>query len=183
MTGELEIIHGIQSLLVNNALKSWAIFASRYLVFVFVLIAAALGYGKKRLTWRRTAYDAAWAALLAMVLANIIGWIVNRPRPYVAAPDIVQQLIPAPLTMASFPSGHTAVAFAAAAAITLGAPEIGLIGIPLAAMVGLGRVAVGVHYPSDIFAGALLGIFSAYLVRFLRPLVSRWLKRSKSPVT
>lgn len=179
MTGEIEIIHGIQSLLTDGWGKSLAVFASRYLVFVFVLICAALGYGKKRLHWRRTAYDAAWAALLAMVLANTIGWIINRPRPYLASTDVLQ-LIPSPLTAHSFPSGHTAVAFAAAAAITLGAPEIGLVALVLAAGVGIGRVAVGVHYPSDVFAGALLGIACAYAIRYVRPFMSRWLKPRKS---
>ncbi|HVM90834.1 MAG TPA: phosphatase PAP2 family protein [Verrucomicrobiae bacterium] len=179
MTGELEIIHGIQSLLGADWGRDLAVFASRYLVFVFVLMAAALGYGKKRLAWRRTAYDAAWAALLAMVIANAIGWLVQRPRPYIVSSDILQ-LIPPPLTSASFPSGHTSVAFAAAAAITLGAPEIGVPALVLATLVGLGRVAVGVHYPTDVFAGAMLGILCAYAVRFARPYVSRWLKRPKS---
>jgi undecaprenyl-diphosphatase len=181
MTGELEIIHGIQSLLTNDWAKGAAIFAARYLVFVFVLMCAALGYGKKRLHWRRTAYDAAWAALLAMVIANFVGWIIGRPRPYLVSTEILQ-LIPAPLTTHAFPSGHTAVSFAAATAIVLGAPEIGVVAFILAVGVGLGRVAVGVHYPSDVVAGALLGILCAYAVRYLRPILTRWLKPKKTDV-
>jgi len=179
MTGELEIIQGLQSLLTTDWARGLAVFASRYLVFVFVLICAALGYGKKRLHWRRTAYDAAWTALLAMVLANFIGLLVGRDRPYLASTEILQ-LIPPPLSIHSFPSGHTAVSFAAAAAITLGAPEIGIVAIVLAIGVGIGRVAVGVHYPSDIIAGALLGIACAYFIRYLRPVMTRWLKPKKS---
>jgi len=182
MTGELEIIHGVQSLLTTDQARGLAVFASRYLVFVFVLICAALGYGKKRLHWRRTAYDAAWAALLAIVIANFIGLLIFRERPYLVSPEILQ-LIPPPLTTHSFPSGHTAVSFAAAAAITLGAPEIGLGAIILAVGVGLGRVAVGVHYPTDILAGAILGILCAYAVRYLRPTLTRWIKGKKTNVS
>ncbi len=167
MTGEIEIIHGIQSLLVNDAAKNTAIFAARFLVFLFVPLLAVLGYGKKRLAWRRTAYDAAWSALAAMLTANGLGLLIGRMRPYLASADIVQ-MIPTPLTIHSFPSVHTSVAFAAAAAVTLGHPELGLVALVIAAGVGFGRIAVGVHYPSDVIAGAILGIVCALLVREIR---------------
>lgn len=179
MTGELGIIQAVQTLFVSDDARNVAVFAARYLVFVFVFICAALGYGKKRLHWRRTAYDAAWAALLAIVVVNSIGFMVYRARPYLASTEIIQ-MIPAPLTNHSFPSGHTAVSFAAAAAITLGAPEIGLFALVLAALVGFGRVAVGVHYPSDIFVGALVGMVCAIIVRYARPVLSRWIKSTKT---
>lgn len=182
MIGELGIIQGIQSLLVTDWARGLAVFAARYLVFVFVLVCAALGYGKKRLHWRRTAYDAAWAALLAIMIANIIGFLISRDRPYLVSPEILR-MIPPPLTTHAFPSGHASVSFAAAVAITLGAPEIGVIAIMLALGVGLGRVAVGVHYPSDILAGAVLGILCAYFVRYARPVLTRWLKSKKAPVS
>lgn len=167
MTGEIQIIQGVQSLLVNDAAKNAAVFAARYLVFLFVPLLAVLGYGKKRLAWRRTAYDAAWAALTAMLAADLIGLIVRRIRPYLVSTDVLQ-LIPAPLTIHSFPSVHTSVAFAAAAAVTLGHPELGLLALVIAAGVGFGRIAVGVHYPSDVIAGAMLGIMCALLVREIR---------------
>ena len=172
MTGEIEIIHGVQSMLSSDVAKQGAVFAARYLVFLFVPLLGVLGYGRKRLAWRRTAYDAATAALVVMVVANLIGMIIDRDRPYVASTDIVQ-LIPAPLTAHSFPSGHTSVAFACAAAIVLGHPALGLLAMVMAAIVGLGRVAVGVHYPSDIIAGALLGILCAIIVHFIRLRISK----------
>ena len=60
----------------------------------------------------------------------------------------------------SFPSGHAARAFLLAIlVIALGPTWLALILIPWAPLVGLSRVAMGVHYLSDIFAGGLLGLF------------------------
>lgn len=74
--------------------------------------------------------------------------------------------IPEPLN-ASFPSGHTAVSFAVAAALFLVDRRIGLVAGLVAASVAFGRVAVGVHFPSDILGGLVAGIASALLVRRL----------------
>lgn len=57
----------------------------------------------------------------------------------------------------SFPSGHTAAAFVFAATCSALIPESGVIVFSWATAVGLSRVALGVHYPTDIVAGALLG--------------------------
>ncbi len=168
MTGELEIIHGMQSLLVDENLRNLAIFASRYLVFLFIPLIAGLGYvRKKQVPLKLSLYDAGWSALAALVVANTLGQMIGRLRPYEVSAEIVR-LIPPPLTAHAFPSGHTAVAFACAAALTYGRPGWGLIAMIAAACVGLGRVFVGVHYPSDIVAGAVLGIVCASIVRLIR---------------
>lgn len=168
MTGELEIIHGMQSLLTDDYLRNLAVFASRYLVFLFIPIIAGLGYVRKKLVpLKQSLYDAGWSALTALIVANTIGQFVGRLRPYEVSTEIMR-LIPPPLTAHAFPSGHTAVAFACAAALTYGRPGWGLIAIVAAAAVGIGRVFVGVHYPSDVIAGAILGIVCASIVRLIR---------------
>lgn len=167
MIGELEIIHGMQSLLVNDTWRGFAVFASRYLIFVFVILIAGLGYLKKDAPLRRSLFDAGWSALAAIVIANTIGQFIGRLRPYEVSSEILQ-LIPPPLTAHAFPSGHTSVAFACAAAITLGSPGWGLLALMIATAIGLGRIFVGVHFPSDVLAGALLGVACAALVRWMR---------------
>ena len=57
----------------------------------------------------------------------------------------------------SFPSGHTASAFAFALAVSAEIPALALPLFPLASAVGYSRVHTGVHYPGDVVAGALLG--------------------------
>ncbi|MBY4678841.1 phosphatase PAP2 family protein [Marinobacterium arenosum] len=63
----------------------------------------------------------------------------------------------------SFPSGHAAAAFLFATVISNFYPTLGPLSYTLAALIGLSRVMLGVHYPCDIAAGALLGIGCAAL--------------------
>ncbi len=183
MTGELEIIHGMQSLLTSDTLRGFAVFASRYLVFLFIPVIAGLGYVRnKRFPLKRSLYDVGWSALTALIVANTLGRFVGRLRPYEISAEIVR-LIPTPLTAHAFPSSHTAVAFACAAAFAYGLPGWGMIALVAAAAVGLGRVFVGVHYPTDVLAGAILGMLCAWLVRLIRTSSAKRKSKSENPST
>lgn len=74
----------------------------------------------------------------------------------------VQLLIPRPDGF-SFPSGHTGASFAAAAALFFGKNRMGAAAFVLAALIGFSRIYLYVHYPSDVLAGALLGIMLGWL--------------------
>lgn len=101
--------------------------------------------------------------VLHMSLAGLSGTLIYkwlkgktlRPRPYAVHQDI--WLTGTPLDKFSFPSGHTlhAVVFSVVAITYY--PELSVIVIPFTAMVGLSRVVLGLHYPSDVLAGALIG--------------------------
>jgi undecaprenyl-diphosphatase len=58
----------------------------------------------------------------------------------------------------SLPSGHTAAAWLMASIVAHYYPPFALLAYSWAALIGLSRVLLGVHYPSDVFAGTLLGI-------------------------
>ncbi len=77
-------------------------------------------------------------------------------------------------TYQSFPSGHATTAFALAAVVGFVSPRWFYPGLALAAVIGLSRITEGVHYPSDVIAGAALGLIGAYLVRW-QFAGSRWL--------
>jgi len=147
--------------------RALSVFFARYLVFVFALLVAYIGFGRGRRQLRKIAYEATWAALVALVTATVLGQFIGRIRPYLVDPSILA-LIPAPLTEHSFPSGHTATAFAAAVVLTYGSPGLGLIALLAAALVGFGRMATGVHYPSDVIAGALLGSVIGVIVHHVQ---------------
>ncbi|HEU4708437.1 MAG TPA: phosphatase PAP2 family protein [Methylophilaceae bacterium] len=79
-----------------------------------------------------------------------------RPRPYEVHQDV--WLTGIPLDRFSFPSGHAlhAVAFCAVALVYY--PMLAWLLLPFTALVGMSRVVLGLHYPSDVLAGALIGI-------------------------
>lgn len=72
-------------------------------------------------------------------------------------------------TSSSFPSGHSASAFAFATAVTMEHKGAGAVALPLAAAVSYSRVHTGVHWPTDVVAGAAIGVGAAYATRHWWP--------------
>ena len=99
----------------------------------------------------------------------MISMIWNRPRPFITHHELATPVTDnLQVDPNSFPSGHTYVAFAIATSIFLyGHRRLGIFLFIIAIGVAVGRIGAGLHYPSDIIAGALLGIVSgviAYII-------------------
>ncbi len=101
------------------------------------------------------------------ISASLIKPLVDRMRPCEAFESLgtVHMLI-GMKTSASFPSSHAANSFAAAAFFAYFYPRWQWSYFTIAALIAFSRVYVGVHYPFDVFAGALLGVACAYIVIF-----------------
>ncbi|WP_128382067.1 bifunctional phosphatase PAP2/diacylglycerol kinase family protein [Streptomyces cavernae] len=118
---------------------------------------------------RRAAVRGVASLALASATINTLGKrSVRRPRPVLDAVPLVRQLKRQPITT-SFPSGHSASAAAFATGVALESPAWGAAVAPVAAAVAASRVYTGVHYPSDVLAGAALGAGAAFAVRGLVP--------------
>ena len=100
--------------------------------------------------------------LIAEMVSGLVKLWVDRDRPPLANPD-PHPLVGLPAT-GSFPSGHATVAFACATALALAVPRLALPLFGLAASIAWSRVYVGVHYPLDVLAGAVLGVVLAFAV-------------------
>ena len=80
--------------------------------------------------------------------------LTSRPRPFVAHPQIHPLYV---VHSSSFPAGHAATAFAGAVLLTAVVPRLWPAFFAFAALIGFSRIYDGVHYPTDVVAGALLG--------------------------
>ncbi len=106
---------------------------------------------------RKAGICCALSLAICLVLGNIIlKPLVGRIRPYNFDTDI--QIIIPPLLDASFPSGHTMASFAFAVALRKYFKNAGLFALIASVFMGLSRIYLCVHYPTDVIAGALFGI-------------------------
>lgn len=93
-------------------------------------------------------------------LVEIVKWIVAAPRPFLYFASVNPLITFGGYD--SFPSGHAAFYAALATALTLYHPRTGTLFYLLALVIGVSRIAVGVHYPVDVLAGFAFGVVVTY---------------------
>lgn len=112
---------------------------------------------------------AAWLALIALAASHIPVHLVkkkiHRLRPYQVLPDAYTGKDP--LIDHSFPSGHTTAIFSVIVPFVLLIPWLAVPLILLACAVALSRIYLGLHYPSDCLAGALIGTLTSWVTVLL----------------
>jgi diacylglycerol kinase family enzyme/membrane-associated phospholipid phosphatase len=154
-----EQIAAWESPLLDHLMPSLSQAASHSKIWIAMALAMSLAGGSKG---RRTAIEGLTAVAATSFLANVVvKGLLRRPRPTDPVPEARRLPVPGSTSM---PSGHTASA--AAFTRVVGAAYPGLL-IPLNALsasIGFSRVYTGVHYPSDVAAGWLLGRGVASLV-------------------
>lgn len=130
-----------------------------FLIAAFLLLLFFSAYSKREKIY------IFWTAIISAVIARlgiteIIRFFYHRPRPFIN--HTVIQLIPE--SAWSFPSGHSAFFFALATAIYFYNKKWGIGFFIVAILMNINRVISGVHYPSDILSGAIIGIAIAFIV-------------------
>ncbi len=148
-----------------------AIAVTFYGVAIVGLWFAARPYGSTK--WKLASASGFVAAAIAMMTNEVISHLWDRPRPFTAH-AAATHLLSAPSPDPSFPSDHAAVAFAIAFAVLALSRRGGILFLAAATLIGLSRIALGMHYPSDVLAGAAVGWAAALLVTTLgRPWIER----------
>ncbi len=107
--------------------------------------------------------EVAWLPVLHIIATGLTGTLVYkwlkgktlRPRPYQVLQDV--WLTGKPLDYFSFPSGHTLHAVVFTCMTLAYYPTLAMLVIPFSLMVATSRVVLGLHYPSDVLAGAVIG--------------------------
>jgi len=112
--------------------------------------------------------------LVNAIVTTAMKYSFKRDRPFVTYPELDKQSNGGSY---SFPSGHTSSAFSTATSVSIMYPKWYVIAPSFvwASSVGYSRMHLGVHYPSDVFAGAIIGSGSA----FLTYKINKWLNKKK----
>ena len=104
--------------------------------------------------------------LLNLAIYHLIKGLAGRARPCAVENSIM--LGAAPLDRYSFPSGHTMHAVAFSTITIAYVPQLAWILMPLISFIALSRIVLGLHYPTDVLAGAVIGALTAsYIPRYL----------------
>lgn len=149
----------------------------------FILVGLALLPFKKT---RKAGIMALGAMLVGLILTNLtLKPLVDRTRPWVAIEGLVP-LVETELSK-SFPSGHTTAAFAFAAGIWHGLEDERArwvrwakgIALAAAVLMGFSRLYVGVHYPTDVLGGVVVGLLAGWVAKKAYEAVETRFRRSE----
>ena len=143
---------------------------------VWILLAVFLLLLKKQ---RIHGLSAACALILDLVSCNLIlKPLIGRTRPFAFVQEI--ELLVAPPLDASFPSGHTAVSFAAVFALKASGSPLWKTALVWAVLMAFSRLYLYVHWPTDILGGILVGAAAGWIGAKLVQIAGTYLKRRKA---
>jgi undecaprenyl-diphosphatase len=142
--------------------------------FLIPATVAAVGLIDNNKTTLKKSLYLAESAAAATFISYGMKYSFKRSRPYMKIPELSAD---GSANSPSFPSGHTSVAFASATSLYLAYPKwyVAVPAFTYAASVGYSRMYLGVHYPSDVLAGAVIGAGSAWLMYK----ANKWLFKKK----
>lgn len=122
-------------------------------------------FGFRKKIWRSRGLLVLLSLAVNFLVCNmVLKPLVDRTRPYYVLD--YTPLIP-PVGDPSFPSGHTSASFAAATAIYCINKKWGIAAYLLAAVMGFSRLYLGVHFPTDVLFGAVVGMVAAKIVVYI----------------
>lgn len=150
----------------SPAIKGTVVFFARYVPYVLVtlfILFVVYVYSAVRVERQKAVLfvQGFAAAIISWLCSQALQLFVHRLRPFISDQE-VHALVEK--TSYSFPSGHASFFFALSTVVYLHNKRVGILFYVASAAIGLARVATGVHYPTDILGGAILGIAVGWLV-------------------
>lgn len=163
--------HAINAAAGHNAfLDFFGVLFGKYAPEIWALIFIIMWFWPpyRRTRARRAVVYAVVSGVLALVISLIITHFAPyRPRPFVLEPHTIHQLV-SHSRDSSFPSDHAAGSFGFAVGLFFAGATDGILAIILAFVVAWARVFIGLHWPTDVLFGGLVGIVAGLIVLGLR---------------
>jgi len=154
-------IHGLVGR--SICLDSLGIFIAVYLIWFIPILIFLIWFLNRK---KKSSLKALFLGLLAVILVYLFDFLIEkiffRPRPFVSLN--FYPLINISPQESSFPSTHAALAFALASSVYFINRRLGVIFLVLTLLIGISRIFIGVHWPSDILAGAVLGLGCSWMI-------------------
>lgn len=158
---EQQLLNYLNQTLASPALDLFMTIVTDYGLLALPVIGLMLYFSRLSTQTRRLGSTLLIAQLFSLILTFVFYYLALRQRP-----DVVRLISPQP-NFPSFPSGHTVLAFASTTVLTLFAWrgklesfwwKVAVIGVgTLASLIGISRIYLGHHFPTDVIAGAVLG--------------------------
>ena len=164
---EVDLCYSINNYGENQYIRSFFRYISRLgdgFFWYIAIIALPIIYGLDGLI---SLIDIACGGVISIAIYWYLKNRLVRERPYISFRSVIPHIMP--LDRYSFPSGHTMNAVNFSLMIGYFHPILLFIVIPFTFLVAISRVVLGMHYPSDVVIGALLGSMVAYCVILLQP--------------
>jgi len=154
--------------LVNSFAGQWSwldfvgIFFAKYLEYFLWLFLFFFLMANLKKYWKMVLEALIAAVFTRLILTEGIRWLWFRPRPFVSLDFI--PLIGKSASEASFPSGHASFYFALSTIVYCYNKKAGILFYATTFLIVTSRIFVGVHWPSDILAGAVIGILMGWIL-------------------
>ncbi|WP_334073788.1 MULTISPECIES: phosphatase PAP2 family protein [Paenibacillus] len=151
---------GINGRLHRSFLNFWLYYLTHLGGAVFTILATLLIWLAAPEPWNKTGLQAGVALAISHIPVALAKKTYPRVRPYLTLPGT--NTFRNPLTDHSFPSGHTTAIFSVTVPFMAAMPVLTFILGPVALIVAVSRIYLGLHYPSDVLAGAVIGSSVAF---------------------
>ncbi len=138
-----------------------AIFFAKYFGYILILFLILFLLKSFRIKWPALIQIFIAPVFSRFIVTEIFRWLWYRPRPFV---ENSINLLLNHSDVSSFPSGHSAFYFAISIVVYFYNKKIGFLFFLASFLICLSRVFCGIHWPTDILGGILIGIFSGWLI-------------------
>jgi undecaprenyl-diphosphatase len=162
MNIDLYIFQQINQLVGKSAFLDFlGVFFAKYLGYILVALLFLFLVKNFKRNWRMLVFGLGAAVLARFGIVELIRFFTERARPFV---ENNVNLLLTHSAAYSFPSGHAAFFFALSTVVYLYNKKTGFLFLLASFLISVSRVFAGIHWPSDILAGALIGGIVGWLV-------------------